>query len=138
MSLETNKRLIRDYFKAFLAKDLAWFKEHIEPGFRRHDPGLPFQVVEPQGVERLADVLLPAFPDMRLDIDDMVAEGEKVLVRLTIRGTQRGELMGIAPTGRAVEVGVMDLFHVRNGKLIEHWALFDNLGMLKQLGVTSI
>jgi predicted ester cyclase len=75
---------------------------------------------------------------MRLDIEDVVAEGEKVLVRLTIRGTHQGELLGIAPTGRAVEVAVLDLFHVRGGKLVEHWALLDNLGLLKQLGVTSI
>lgn len=138
MSLEDNKQLARDYFKAFLAKDVAWFEEHIEPGFRRHDPGLPFDVVGPQGVERLADVLLPAIPDMRLDIEDVVAEGEKVLVRLVIRGTQRGELMGIAPTDRPIDVAVLDLFHVRSGKLVEHWALLDNLGLLRQLGVTAI
>ena len=138
MSLEANKQLARDYFEAFLAKDVGWFKERIEPGFRRHDPGLPFEVVGPQGVERLADALLPAIPDMRLDIEDVVAEGEKVLVRLTIRGTHRGELFGIAPTGRAVEVAVLDLFHVRGGRLAGHWALLDNLGMLRQLGVTSI
>ena len=138
MSLEANKQLARDYFKAFLAKDVAWFNEHIEPTFRRHDPGLPFEVVGPKGVERLADVLLPGIPDMRLDIDDVVAEGEKVWVRLTIRGTQKGELLGIPPTNRPVEVSVLDLFQIRNGKLVEHWALLDNLGMLKQLGVTSI
>ena len=138
MSLETDKQIVRDYFKAFLAKDVAWFKEHIEPGFRRHDPGLPFEVVGPEGVERLADFLLPAIPDMRLDLDDVVAEDGKVAVRLWIRGTHRGELAGIAPTNKPVEVGVMDLFHLRGGKLSEHWALFDNLGMLRQLGITSI
>lgn len=138
MSLEDNKQLIRDYFKAFLAKDVGWFREHIEPGFRRHDPGLPFEVVGPEGVERLADFLLPAIPDMRIDLDDVVAEGDKVVVRLTLRGTHRGDLAGIAPTGRTIEVGVMDLFHLRGGKMSEHWALFDNLGMLRQLGVTAI
>ena len=138
MSLEANKQTARDYFKAFLAKDTAWFRDHVELGFRRHDPGLPFEVVGPDGVERLADFLLPAIPDMRLDLEDLVAEGDKVTVRLVIRGTHRGELAGIAPTGRPIEVGVMDLFHLRGGKLSEHWALFDNLGMLRQLGVTSI
>ncbi|RAI58660.1 ester cyclase [Roseicella frigidaeris] len=138
MSLDDNKQLARDYFRAFLARDLAWFETHVEPGFRRHDPGLPFEVIGPQGVERLADALLPAIPDMRLDIEDIVAEGEKVLVRLTIRGTHRGELLGIMPTGKSLEVAVLDLFHIRKGRLAEHWALLDNLGMLRQLGVTSI
>ena len=95
-------------------------------------------MVGPEGVERLADFLLPAIPDMLLDLEDVVAENGKVAVRLTIRGTHRGEMAGIAPTGQPIEVGVMDLFHLRDGKLSEHWALFDNLGMLRQLGVTSI
>lgn len=63
---------------------------------------------------------------------------DKVAVRLTIRGTHGGDLAGIAPTGRAIEVAVLDLFHLRGGKLSEHWALFDNLGMLRQLGVAAI
>ncbi|MBK1657205.1 ester cyclase [Paracraurococcus ruber] len=138
MSLERNKQLARDYFKAFLAKDTAWFRDHIEPGFRRHDPGLPFEVVGPAGVEQLADALLPAIPDMRLDIEDVITEGEKVLVRLTIHGTHGGDLLGIPATGRTVKVAVLDLFHIRDGRLAEHWALLDNLGMLKQLGVTAI
>lgn len=52
MSLEANKQTVRDYFRAFLAKDTAWFRDHVEPSFRRHDPGLPFEVVGPEGVER--------------------------------------------------------------------------------------
>lgn len=138
MTPGTDTQTVRDHFKAFLARDTAWFHAHIEPGFRRHDPGLPFEVVGPAGVKRLADFLLPAIPDMQLDLDDVVAEGGKVAVCLTIRGTHAGDLAGIAPTGRRVEVGVMDLFHLRDGKLSKHWALFDNLGLLRQLGVTSI
>jgi len=110
---EDNKQLVRDYFTAFLAADETWWREHVAPTFKRHDPGLPFEVVGPAGVKQLADALLPGIPDMELPIEDMVAEGEKVLARLRVRGTH-------------------------NGKLIEHWALLDNLGMLRQLGVTSI
>ena len=138
MTVESNKQLARDYFKAFLAADEKWWRDHIAPDFRRHDPGLPFEVVGPAGVKQLADALLPGIPDLELPIDDVVAEGEKVLVRLRVRGTHGGELMGIAPTGRKIDIGVLDLFHIRNGKLIEHWALLDNLGLLRQLGVTSI
>lgn len=138
MPLEADQQTVRACFKAFLAKDVAWSKEHIEPGFRRHDPGLPFEVVGPEGVERLAGFLLPAIPDMRLDLEDIVAENGKVAVRLTIRGTHRGDLAGIAPTGRSIQVGARDLFHLRDGELSGHWALFDNLGMLRQPGVTSI
>ena len=135
---EDNKQLVRDYFTAFLAADETWWRERIAPTFKRHDPGLPFEVVGPAGVKRLADALLPGIPDMELPIEDMVAEGEKVLARLRVRGTHKGELMGLPPTGRKIDIAVLDLFQIRDGKLIEHWALLDNLGMLRQLGVTSI
>lgn len=135
---DENKQLARDYFAAFLRADEAWWQRHIAPDFRRHDPGLPFEVRGPEGVKRLADALLPGIPDMELPIEDVVAEGEKVLVRLRVRGTHGGELMGLPATGRRIDIAVLDLFHIRDGVLVEHWALLDNLGMLRQLGVTQI
>ena len=135
---EANKQLVRDYFKAFLAADEAWWSQHIAPTFRRHDPGLPFEVVGPAGVKKLAVALLPGIPDMELPIADLVAEGEKVLARLSVKGTHGGDLMGISATGKKIDIGVLDLFHIRDGMLIEHWALLDNLGLLRQIGVTSI
>lgn len=134
MSLESNKQLCRDYFKAFLAGDTAWMERHIAPGFVRHDPGLPFEVRGPAGVKQLHDVLMPAFPDMKLPLEDFVAEGEKVLVRLRVQATHTGPFGAMAPTGRKIDIGVLDLFQIRDGVLIEHWALLDNLGMMKQLG----
>jgi predicted ester cyclase len=71
---------------------------------------------------------------MKLDLQDFVAEGEKVLVRLTIRATHTGAFGELAATGKRIEIPVLDLFQIRNGVLIEHWALLDNLGMMRQLG----
>ena len=81
---------------------------------------------------------VPAFPDMALHIEDVVAEGEKVLVRLRAKGTHSGDLMGIPPTGRPIDIDVLDLLQFRDGLLVEQWALIDNLGMLRQIGVTQI
>lgn len=134
MSLESNKQLCRDYFKAFLARDTAWMERHIAPTFVRHDPGLPFEVRGPEGVAQLHDALMPAFPDMELELQDFVAEGEKVLVRLTIHAVHSGPFGTLPATGRRIDVPVLDLFHISDGRLIEHWALLDNLGMLRQLG----
>ncbi len=67
---EDNKQLVRDYFNAFLAADENWWREHIAATFKRHDPGLPFEVVGPAGVKQLADALLPGIPDMELPIED--------------------------------------------------------------------
>jgi steroid delta-isomerase-like uncharacterized protein len=135
---DDNKRLVREYFRAFLQRDEAWWRAHVAPSFVRHDPGLPFEVRGPEGVRRLADALLPGIPDMELPIEDLVAEGEKVLARLRVKGTHRSELMGLPATGKRIDIAVLDLFQIRDGMLIEHWALLDNLGMLRQLGVTSI
>lgn len=133
--LEANKQLCRDYFAAFLKGDTDWMRKHIAPTFVRHDPGLPFEVRGPQGVKQLHDVLMPAFPDMKLPLEDFVAEGEKVLVRLRVQATHSGQFGDLAPTGRRIDIGVLDLFQMRDGVLIQHWALLDNLGMMKQLGV---
>ena len=135
---EANKQLARDYFKAFLAADEAWWAEHVAPGFRRHDPGLPFEVVGPAGVKRLAEALLPGIPDLRLPIEDVVAEGDRVLVRLRVQGTHGGDLMGVPATGRPIDIAVLDLFKIQDARLVEHWALLDNLGLLRQIGVTSL
>lgn len=134
MNLEANKQLCRDYFAAFLKGDRDWMKRHIAPDFVRHDPGLPFEVRGPDGVAKLHDVLMPAFPDMELPLLDFVAEGEKVLVRLRVQGTHSGAFGDLAPTGKRIDIDVLDLFQIRNAVLVEHWALLDNLGMMKQLG----
>lgn len=134
MTLEANKQLCRNYFAAFLKRDTAWMQRHIAPGFVRHDPGLPFEVRGPEGVATLHDALMPAFPDMQLPLLDFVAEGEKVLVRLKVQATHTGPFGDLAPTGRRVDIDVLDLFQIRDGVLVEHWALLDNLGMMKQLG----
>ena len=78
---------------------------HIAPDFVRHDPGLPFEVRGPQGVTQLHDALLPAFPDMELPLQDFIAEGEKVLVRLRVKGTHTGPFGDMAATGRKIDIG---------------------------------
>ena len=138
MTTADNKQLARDYFRAFLDRDEAWWRSHIAPEFVRHDPGLPFQVKGPDGVKQLADALHPGIQDMQLPIEDVIAEGDKVLVRLRVKGTHGGALMGLPASGKPIDIAVLDLFAFRDGVLVEHWALLDNLGLLKQLGVTTI
>ncbi len=78
-----------------------------------------------------------AFPDLHFTVEDMIAEGDKVASRYTARGTHRGELMGLPPTGRGVtEVGIM-ISRLAEGKLVEDWHSPDNLGLIQQLGVVT-
>lgn len=137
-SIENNKQITRAYIKAFGEGDEAWFRQHIAPDYRRNDPGLPFEVRGPEGVKQLSNGFRAGIPDITLHIEDMIAEGEKVLVRLRAKGTHTGELMGIPPTGKPLDFSVLDFFQFRDGFLVEQWAMIDNLGMLRQIGVTQI
>lgn len=133
-----NKRVALEYFKAFVAGDKAWWDANVSPAFKRHDPGLPYDVVGPAGLQHHHDVLLTGVPDLNLPIHDVMGDGGKVLVRLRFRGTHKGEFFGYEPTGNAIDVEVFDLFRLEGGKLVEHWAMVDTLGLLRQLGATSI
>ena len=78
------------------------------------------------------------FLDSHLVIEDVIAEGDKVVTRLTITGTQTGTLQGIPPTGKKFSMRGIDIFRVVDGKIVEHWDAVDQLGMLQQLGVIPI
>jgi len=133
-----NKRVALEYFDACVKGDKAWWKQNVLPTFKRHDPGLPYDVVGAEGLQHHHDVLLNAVPDLNLPIHLVMADDDKVLVCLRFRGTHRGDFFGHAATGNAIDVEVFDLFRFSDGKLIEHWAMVDTLGLLKQLGATSL
>jgi len=75
-----------------------------------------------------------AFPDLQLTLDEMVAEGDKVSVRWTLRGTHKGPILGVAATGKRVTFTGMSLYRLTGGKIVEDWAVADYLGMLQQIG----
>lgn len=76
-----------------------------------------------------------AFPDLYGTIEDLIAEGDKVVTRITYRGTHQGEFMGIPPTGRPVTMTFTGINRIAGGKIAEGWVNFDALGMMQQLGV---
>ena len=135
---EHDKRVAVEYFDAFVKGDKDWWAANVAPTFKRHDPGLPYEVVGPAGLQHHHDVLLKGVPDLNLPIHIVMADDDKVLVCLRFRGTHKGEMFGYAPTGNAIDVEVFDLFRLENGKLVEHWAMVDSLGLLKQLGATAL
>lgn len=78
---------------------------------------------------------LEAFPDLSVAVEDLIAEGDRVVARTTVRGTQTGELEGIPPTGRAVEVADVDIYRIADGKIVEIWYQFDRFATMQQLGL---
>ena len=89
------------------------------------------------GVKRYVAALRAGFPDLRLTIEDQIAEGDMVATRWTARGTHAGEFQGIAPTGREIRVAGTDIDRIIDGKTVECWAQVDELGLMQQLGVTA-
>jgi steroid delta-isomerase-like uncharacterized protein len=92
----------------------------------------------PTGVKALVAGLRQTFPDLHIDVDDLIAEGEKVAVRMTLRGTDRGGFMGQAPTDNSVSYEAVDFFRVVNGKLIERWGVVDALTLRQQLAAGQV
>jgi len=137
MSTDANKQLVRAYFDAFRDRDAAWWEANIAPDFVRHDPGLDFAVHGPAGIAKLAAVLHGGLSNIAMSIDEVIAEGDRVLAKLRFRGRHTGDFQGHPATGATVDILVMDYFRVADGRLAEHWALMDNLTMLQQLGAVE-
>ena len=114
--------------------NLAVLDQIVAPTFVRHAPGTPREWRGLEGIRQFITVFRTAFPDLRITVDDVVTEGEKVAYRGTGRGTHRGELLGVAPTGRAVTVTYTVIARVAGGQFQEDWLDFDALGLLQQLG----
>lgn len=101
-----------------------------------HDANVPGgKFTGPEGVKQFVQIYRNAFPDVRITIEDQIAEGDKVVTRWTAVGTHKGELMGIAPTNKRATVTGIDFERFQNGKVVESFASYDMLGMLQQLGV---
>src|SRR5258708_38594660 len=88
-----------------------------------------------EAFKQFLSMYLTAFPDLHFTIEDIIAEGDTVVVRFTFRGTHQGDLMGIPPTGKQVVVTGIDIICAANGKVVEEWVNRDELSLLQQLGV---
>ncbi|HOG46203.1 MAG TPA: ester cyclase [Anaerolineae bacterium] len=134
MSAVQNKETVHRYIdETFNKGNLAVIDEVLAPSFVDHNP-TPGQATGPMGAIEFARNFRSAFPDLHVNIEEMVAEGDKVAMRSTIRGTQKGEFMGISPTGMQVSWQAMAIFRVASGKILERWSSQDHLGLLQQLG----
>lgn len=134
-TIEANRQRAKDYFRAFATQDRDWLDANVAKTYVRRDTTLPFEVVGPDGVMQLGDVLLGAFSEIELDIQDTVAEGDKVLVRLQFRGVHSGAFGDHQATGKRFDVMVLDLFRMENGKIAEQWPAIDNIGLQQQIGM---
>ena len=133
MTSEDNKALIRRWFAAMDAGKLDIIDELLPEDYVDYNPPLPGLPNGREGVRQAVQMLRSAFPDAVHTIDDQMAEGDKVMTRVSVRATFTGEILGFQPTGRTVEVSGIAVHRIVDGKLVEHWAHMDMAGFMQQI-----
>lgn len=140
MSIEDNKRLVRRLYEETDKQNFAAIDEFFSADLIDHDPP-PIPDLKPglEGIKQAFKVFASAYPDGTHVIHDLIAEGDRVVVRVSGTGTQTGEFKGIKPTGKKVEMTGIVIYRFEGGKIVERWAQHNFLGfVMQQLGVVSL
>ena len=138
MDTEQNKALYRRWFEDVVnTGNLALADELLATDYLLHFPGMP-QPVDGQTHKSLVGMFRTGFPDWVETVEDVIAEGDRVVVRVAGRGTHLGDFQGIPATGRRVEAHGVGIARIRDGRIAEAWAAYDALGLLQQLGAIPV
>ena len=136
MSVDQNKALFRQLVEEVFNKgNVSTIDEFLAPNFVEREVLPPGTPSGREGVKQLTMMFRTAFPDFNVSIDDMIAEGDKIVARTTWSGTQNGEFMGIPSSGKRVSFDVIDIIRISEGKGVEHWGVMDSSALMQQLGV---
>lgn len=133
MSTEKNKAISRKWREELEKNNWDALDEFIAPDVVMHFAGNP-EPLDREGMKQMLGMFYTAFPDLHTTFEDQIAEGDKVTLRLTFRGTHQGEFQGIPPTGKAIAIEAIVVDRMVDGKMVEHWSNMDNLGLMQQLG----
>jgi len=135
VSAEENKAVIRRaYDELWNERNVSVVDELVAEDFLNH-AAPPGRQRGRQGLKDVVRMFESAFPDFRYGVEDVISEGEKVVVRDVFTGTHRGDFMGIPATGNRVTMEAIHIYRFDEGRLAEHWVARDDLGMMRQLGV---
>jgi steroid delta-isomerase-like uncharacterized protein len=135
MSAEESRATMRRYLGVFEQGNIDLLDELLAPDYVNHTPATPDLPTGPEGVKGVVTMFRSAMPDLRVVIEDMIAEGDKVATRYRLEGTHEGELFGVPPTGRRLSIESITVERVSEGRIREHWRVTDSLDMMQQLGV---
>ncbi len=137
MSLEENKKTVRRYQEIYNSNDLDSLREVVSENLRTPKimSGIPTGM---EGAKVAHRIMLAGFPDYQTMIDDLIAEDDKVVARITMSGTNTGSFMGMPATGKHVSFTGIYMARIANGKIVEHWGEEDGVGLLQQLGMLSL
>ncbi len=133
MSTEKNVALINQVMELINNRNLDEAFELYDLDYIYHGPGGQ-ELKGRDGIRGLWELFLTAFPDLTSSVDEVIAEGNKVALRWTIRGTHTGELFGIPASDKSITLPITEVFHIENGQLVEAWDRYDRLHLLEQIG----
>ena len=125
---------MQKFFERVNAGDLDGFIDLVADDFVEHEPiqGPPTK----EGVKQFFQAYMAAFPDLRMDVEDVLESGDKAVARVRITGTHESEFLGVPPTGRRIDVQGIDIVRFGDdGRAVEHWGVTDAMTMMQQLGV---
>ena len=131
---DASRRLLEESFNT---GNFELIDQFVAPDAINHDPSLPAHMRDlrgPDALRRIVTMYRAAFPDVRMTVDDVIASGDKVVLRWRSEGTHRGELAGLAPTGVHGSATGISIDRWQDGKIVEAWAEWDNMGLARQLG----
>lgn len=132
MSAAQNKEVIRKYVETWNRGDLPGLCQFWAPDMihhaREHDHSF-------DNVKNIVREFMKAFPDLNFQIEDIVAEGDRVVTRMTAHATHMGDYMGLSRTGKTINCTVLGIARLANGKIAEHWGVTDELAMMQQIGL---
>jgi steroid delta-isomerase-like uncharacterized protein len=134
MSTAENKALVRRFYDIVESHNLDTLTDEVlAEDYRLHFDSAP--EMDQGAAAGFFGAFLAAFPEINHTIEDQVAEGDRVASRIVVRGTHKGELMGIPPTGKDIEISAINIHRIVDGRVAEQWVVSDGLGMMQQLGV---
>lgn len=133
---DSNANIARRYFEEVWNRgNVSTLDELLAPNYLNHTPSTPDPPPGPAGLKPIVLAMRRAFPDLHYEIKDVIATEQSVVVRVLMTGTHRGDLFGVAATGRRVEVEQINIEHIRDGRIVEHWRITDELKLMRQLGI---
>jgi steroid delta-isomerase-like uncharacterized protein len=137
MSIEENKAVAEQAVEAINSGDFSLLESLVASDGLDHavPPGMP--PTRDSAIQFLT-MFRTAFPDLHYTLEDVIAEGDRVVQRATARGTMKGDFLGMPATGKSASWGEVHIVRIADGKIVEHWASVDQLGMLQQLGLAPV
>lgn len=133
---QQNKTIVQRYFgEVWNQGKLAVLDELLDPAYINHTPSVPNPPVGPEGLKPIVAAIRKAFPDLHYELQDLIVNDSMAVARVIMSGTQTDSLFGLPPTGKKVVVNQINIEKIRQGKIVEHWRVTEELSLMKQLGV---